>query len=126
MINLDPAADDFKYPVSGDVRTLICLPDVMEEMNLGPNGALLYCMEYLEDNLEDWLSMTLEGYADDDCVILTVQVKLSCIHTTRRFVQLPIVCKLGVGMLSLFTYSTPNLSVMERSTLPGVCNAKRP
>ena len=47
MINLDPAADDFKYPVSGDVRDLISLSEVMEEMDLGPNGALLYSMEYL-------------------------------------------------------------------------------
>lgn len=84
MINLDPAADDFNYPVSGDVRTLICLPDVMEEMNLGPNGALLYCMEYLEDNLEDWLSITLEGYADDDCVIFDCpgQIELYSHHST--------------------------------------------
>ena len=66
MINLDPAADDFKYPVSGDVRDLISLSEVMEEMDLGPNGALLYSMEYLEDNLENWLSMTLEGYDDGD------------------------------------------------------------
>ena len=34
VINLDPAADDFKYPVSGDVRDLISLSEVMEEMDL--------------------------------------------------------------------------------------------
>jgi hypothetical protein len=56
IINLDPAADEFAYPVAADIRELISLADVMEEMNLGPNGALLYCMEYLEDSLEDWLS----------------------------------------------------------------------
>ena len=86
MINLDPAADDFKYPVSGDVRDLISLSEVMEEMDLGPNGALLYSMEYLEDNLENWLSMTLEGYDDGDCVIFDCpgQIELYSHHSTFR------------------------------------------
>ena len=34
----DPAAENFNYPVSFDVRELITLEDVMEEMQLGPNG----------------------------------------------------------------------------------------
>lgn len=29
-----------------DIRELISLEDVMEELGLGPNGGLLYCMEY--------------------------------------------------------------------------------
>ena len=31
IINLDPAADDFAYPVSADIRELISLADVMED-----------------------------------------------------------------------------------------------
>lgn len=34
----DPAAENFNYPVSFDVRDLITLEDVMEELKLGPNG----------------------------------------------------------------------------------------
>jgi len=34
--------------------------DVMETQNLGPNGGLVYCMEYLEQNL-DWLFQRLEA-----------------------------------------------------------------
>lgn len=41
----------------------------MEELKLGPNGGLVYCMEYLEDNLDDWLSEQLEDYIDDDYLI---------------------------------------------------------
>lgn len=33
---------------------LITVADVMEHLKLGPNGALVYCMEYLEENF-DWL-----------------------------------------------------------------------
>lgn len=29
-----------------DIRELISLDDVMEELGLGPNGGLVYCMEY--------------------------------------------------------------------------------
>ena len=39
----DPAAEEFKYPVSIDVRDLITLDDVMSEMQLGPNGCAPVC-----------------------------------------------------------------------------------
>jgi len=32
----------------------------MEELSLGPNGGLLYCMEYLEENLDEWLGEQLQ------------------------------------------------------------------
>ena len=57
----DPAAESFSYPVSLDVRDLVTLEDVMEEMELGPNGGLLYCMEYLEENLHEWLGDHLQA-----------------------------------------------------------------
>eukprot|EP00891_Asterochloris_glomerata_P001868 jgi/Astpho2/1868/e_gw1.00038.223.1_t len=69
VVNLDPAAEEFKYPVSFDVRDLVSLEDVMEEMQLGPNGGLLYAMEYMEDNLDDWLADELEAYGEDDYLI---------------------------------------------------------
>ena len=34
----DPAAEHFNYPVAFDVRELVTLDDVMDEMDLGPNG----------------------------------------------------------------------------------------
>lgn len=37
---VDPAAEEFKYPVSIDVRELISLEDAMEELDLGPNGCV--------------------------------------------------------------------------------------
>ncbi|KAI9679044.1 MAG: ATP binding protein [Trizodia sp. TS-e1964] len=45
-INLDPAADDFAHEPDLDIKDLISLEDVMEEMGLGPNGGLIYCFEY--------------------------------------------------------------------------------
>lgn len=65
VVNLDPAAEQFRYPVAADIRTLISLDDVMSELHLGPNGGLIYCMEYLVDNL-DWLEEALDDCGGED------------------------------------------------------------
>ncbi|XP_019368033.1 PREDICTED: GPN-loop GTPase 2 [Gavialis gangeticus] len=54
VVNLDPANDVLPYPCAADIGELVTLRDVMEHLKLGPNGGLLYCMEYLEANA-DWL-----------------------------------------------------------------------
>ena len=38
VVNLDPANDDAPYACAIDVRELISLGDVAEELDLGPNG----------------------------------------------------------------------------------------
>jgi GTPase SAR1 family protein len=68
VVNLDPAAEHFSYPVAADIRELISLEDVMAEMKLGPNGGLIYCMEYLVDNI-DWLEDELEEIGPDEYII---------------------------------------------------------
>ena len=67
--NLDPAADAFGYQVAFDVRDLISVDDVMTELDLGPNGGLLYAMEHLIDNI-DWLGAELDDFVDDDYLLL--------------------------------------------------------
>lgn len=69
LVNLDPAAEDCKYPVSVDIRELISLDDAMEECELGPNGGLLFCLEYLEENVE-WLMEALEPYGEEDYLLI--------------------------------------------------------
>mmetsp|Transcript_10428 Transcript_10428/g.27329 ORF Transcript_10428/g.27329 Transcript_10428/m.27329 type:complete len:188 (+) Transcript_10428:170-733(+) len=67
-VNFDPAAEDFKYDVSIDVRDCVSLDDVVEELDLGPNGGLLYAMEYLSENTE-WLQEEIGDYDDDYLII---------------------------------------------------------
>lgn len=69
VANLDPAAEDFGYQLAFDIRDLISVEEVMEELGLGPNGGLVYCMEYLLANL-DWLKDHLESFGDDEYLIL--------------------------------------------------------
>ncbi len=80
LFNLDPAADRFEYEPTIDIRDLINLEDVMEELEFGPNGGLIYCFEYvlnpgnlaeyryLLNNL-DWLDDELGAYEDDYLII---------------------------------------------------------
>lgn len=68
VVNLDPAAEDFAYDCEADVRDLISVDDVMEELDLGPNGGLVYAMEYILENRE-WLEEQIGDYIDDDYFI---------------------------------------------------------
>ncbi len=51
IVNIDPANEDVKYNCAVDITDLITVDDVMSEFGLGPNGALIYCMEWLEKNM---------------------------------------------------------------------------
>ncbi|KAI6178313.1 GPN-loop GTPase 2 [Aphelenchoides besseyi] len=63
-VNLDPANDILPCPCDLDIRDLITVEDAMQRLDLGPNGALRYCMKTLADNF-DWLRQGIqskEGY----------------------------------------------------------------
>ena len=66
MVNLDPAAEFFAYSPEVDIRELISIEDVMEdeELRLGPNGGLIFCMEHLCENF-DWLEEAMNPHDDD-------------------------------------------------------------
>ncbi|KAG4120565.1 hypothetical protein ERO13_D11G151633v2 [Gossypium hirsutum] len=90
IVNLDPAAENFNYPVAMDIRELISLDDVMEELGFGPNGGLSYCMEHLEENLDEWLAEELDNYLDDDYLVFywPGQIELfSHVPMLRNFVE---------------------------------------
>jgi len=89
VVNLDPANDAIPYPCAADISSLITLQDVMNEHGLGPNGGMLYCMEYLEANI-DWLEERLKELGDEAYVLFDLpgQVELSTNHESlRRIVE---------------------------------------
>jgi len=45
-----------------DIRELISLDDVMEELGLGPNGGLVYCMEYPFSSIMFKSTVYLHGF----------------------------------------------------------------
>lgn len=54
IVNIDPANENMEYTPAINIADLIKLDEVMSIHKLGPNGALIYCMEFLEANI-DWL-----------------------------------------------------------------------
>lgn len=60
VINLDPANDALPYTAAVDIAKLVQLEEVMSSMTLGPNGGLMFCMEYLERNM-DWLKFEIDA-----------------------------------------------------------------
>lgn len=49
VVNLDPANENMKYEAEIDVIQLISVEDAMNHFNLGPNGALMYCVGIITD-----------------------------------------------------------------------------
>uniref|UniRef100_A0A3P8USD9 GPN-loop GTPase 3 n=1 Tax=Cynoglossus semilaevis TaxID=244447 RepID=A0A3P8USD9_CYNSE len=88
VVNLDPAAEHFNYPVMADIRELIQVDDVMEDDSLrfGPNGGLVFCMEYLANNF-DWLEENL-GHEEDDYILF------DCPGQIELYTHLPVMRQL--------------------------------
>ena len=68
VVNLDPANDILPYECACDIRELISLEAAAEQCGLGPNGALVYCAEFLEANA-DWLLERLSALSDSYILI---------------------------------------------------------
>jgi len=84
IINLDPANDVLPYRCDIDIAELVTVSDVMDHLNLGPNGGLIYCMEYLEKNL-DWLRQKLDKIKDKYLIFdFPGQVELYTHHNSVR------------------------------------------
>jgi GTPase SAR1 family protein len=103
VVNLDPAAEHFRYDVAFDIRELISVDDVMEELQLGPNGSLVYCMEYLLENM-DWLEEHLDAYDDDEYLII------DCPGQIELYTHIPVMNKI-IDQLRTWGYGEKMVSV---------------
>ncbi|KAK9217411.1 hypothetical protein WN943_006044 [Citrus x changshan-huyou] len=88
VINLDPASDSLSYPLyecAVNIEDLIRLSDVMKEHSLGPDGGLVYCMDYLE-KIIDWLQSKLEPLLKDHYLLFDFpgQVELYFLHSNAK------------------------------------------
>ncbi|KAF7659364.1 hypothetical protein LDENG_00299150 [Lucifuga dentata] len=85
VVNLDPAAEHFDYPVMADIRELIQVDDVMEDDSLrfGPNGGLVFCMEYFANNF-DWLEECL-GHVEDDYILFDCPVMKQLVEQLQQW-----------------------------------------
>lgn len=119
VANLDPAADFFDYEASFDIKDLINIDEVMEKLGYGPNGGLVYCMEYLLQNL-DWLKDELDNFGEDEYVIL------DCPGQVELYSHLPVMHNLARtleswGFRVVSVYLLDALFVLEPSKFISGC-----
>lgn len=69
ITNEDDALVFWACLLFSDIRELIEVDDVMEDntLHFGPNGGLVFCMEYFANNF-DWLENCL-GHVEDDYIL---------------------------------------------------------
>jgi hypothetical protein len=68
VVNLDPGNEggaDLPYVCALNITDLVSLETVMDELELGPNGGMIYCLEHLEKNLE-WFEANLNALPGSD------------------------------------------------------------
>ncbi|XP_024949934.2 GPN-loop GTPase QQT1-like isoform X3 [Citrus sinensis] len=102
VINLDPANDSLPYECAVNIEDLIKLSDVMMEHALGPNGGLVYCMDYLEKNI-DWLQSKLEPLLKDHYLLFDFpgQVELFFLHSNAKNVIMRLIKKLNLRLTAV-------------------------
>ncbi len=61
VFNMDPSNEKLPYEAAADISELVCAGEVAKRLELGPNGSLLYAMEYLEENFK-WLDERLKKH----------------------------------------------------------------
>ena len=105
-INLDPGAERVHYDPEFDVRDLVSLSDVMDEYDLGPNGAQILAADLVAAQAEDVFE-EIEGISGDIMIIDTPgQVELFAFReASSHLVQV-----LGRGMACLAFLFDPMLS----------------
>ena len=103
VVNLDPANDRLCYDCQLNIYELISVEDVMVNCKLGPNGALIYCMEFLEKNVDSWL---LKGLAK-----LTSSVSAGSAETITKH---PYFLFDFPGQVELFTHHNSVRNVIQK------------
>ena len=68
IINLDPAVMDTLYEPNLDIRDTVKYKEVMISNNLGPNGAILTCLNLFSTNIDKVISI-LENKTDLDFIV---------------------------------------------------------
>uniref|UniRef100_N1QWR0 GPN-loop GTPase 2 n=1 Tax=Aegilops tauschii TaxID=37682 RepID=N1QWR0_AEGTA len=92
----------FRYECAINIEDLIKLSDVMSEHSLGPNGGLVYCMDYLEMNI-DWLEEKLKPLIEDHYFLFDFpgQVELFSLHTNARNIINKLIKKLDLRLTAV-------------------------
>lgn len=105
-INLDPGAERVHYDPEFDVRELVSLSDVMDEYDLGPNGAQILAADLVASQADDVFE-SIEGLSCDMLIVDTPgQVELFAFREASSH----LVDVIGQGRACLIFLFDPMLS----------------
>lgn len=125
VINLDPAAENFEYECDIDIRELISVDDVMSKKKLGPNGALVFCMEYILSKF-DWIEEQINSLGDNSYFLIDCpgQLELYSNYPVMKDITKRIK-SLGINIMSVFcfdcTFTSEYSKFISGSTLALAC-----
>ena len=101
-VNLDPGGVNLPYSPDVDIRDWVRLEDVMNEYNLGPNGAQVTSSDMMYMRIED-IKESLEGFRSDYFLVDTPgQMELYAYREPTKDLLRSI--SLGGGSAALFLY----------------------
>ena len=89
-----------------DIRDLISLDDVTEELKYGPNGGLLFCMQYLVENM-DWLKDQIDEFASDDVYFI-----FDCPGQIELYTHIPVMKRI-VNNLKLWGFNVCGVCTID-------------
>jgi hypothetical protein len=111
LINIDPSNEFIPYAPDIDITSLVKTEDVMESMTLGPNGGLLYSMEFLEQNL-DWLIREINKLKFDDKKFAS---------SSKKGMKTPYLIFDCPGQIELYTHSESFNKIVKRLSSKKEC-----
>jgi hypothetical protein len=143
-LNLDPANTKLPYEASFNICTMINVNSVMQEYRLGPNGALMFCMDSLAAST-DAITTALKPFVRDGSYFLidcpgqvelythsssvkkfielferTLNVKLCVVNLVDIVLASSVSAFLGQSLMSLGTMlrlCTPHVNVLSKFDL---------
>jgi GTPase SAR1 family protein len=136
IINLDPSNESSFCEPTIDIIDLITLDAVQNEFDLGPNGGMLYCFDYLAENV-DWLLKKIEILLEEckyfliDCpgqvelfttngsLLVVINKLIEKFHIRLATVNL-VDCSLCVDPSKFISVVLASLSIMLHLELPNV------
>lgn len=86
LVNMDPGAENLPYSPDVDIRDWISLNEIMEDHELGPNGAQIACADMLAVNIDD-IRESIESFKTDYVFVDTPgQLELFVFRNSGRFI----------------------------------------
>jgi GTPase SAR1 family protein len=119
-VNLDPGAESLGYTPDVDIRDWVSVRQVMEQQDLGPNGAQIVCADLAALSFPE-ISQVIEGFRSDYILIDTPgQIELFAFREASdvflnaftsgnsiiAFVLDPVIARTPAGLISLFVLSS--------------------